>query len=49
MLHIGLFGHLSVTRCIGETEFEAIDIAGRPGSLLAYLALAMTWLTGATC
>ena len=40
MLHIGLFGHLSVTRSVGETGFETIDITGRPGSLLAYLALA---------
>ena len=40
MLHIGLFGHLSVTRRIGDADWEPIDIAGRPGSLLAYLALA---------
>lgn len=40
MLHISLFGHLSVARRTGEGAWEAIDIAGRPGGLLAYLALA---------
>jgi DNA-binding SARP family transcriptional activator len=40
VLHISLFGQLSVTRRVGESEWQPIEITGRPGSLLAYLALA---------
>lgn len=39
MLHLSLFGHLCVARLEGETRSQAVDISGRPGSLLAYLAL----------
>ena len=40
VIHISLFGQLSVTQRVGETEWQPIEITGRPGSLLAYLALA---------
>lgn len=40
MLHLNLFGHLSVAPCDGPSPAQAVDLPGRPGSLLAYLALA---------
>ena len=40
MLYLYLFGHLSVARCDGPQPWPAVDLEGRPGSLLAYLALA---------
>lgn len=40
MLYLCLFGHLSVANCDGPAPWPAVDLAGRPGSLLAYLALA---------
>lgn len=40
MLYLSLFGHLSVARCDGSARSPGVDIAGRPGCLLAYLALA---------
>lgn len=39
MLHLSLFGHLSVARYDVDGLSKAIDISGRPGSLFAYLAL----------
>ena len=40
MLYLYLFGHLSVANCDGPAPWPAVDLEGRPGSLLAYLALA---------
>jgi DNA-binding SARP family transcriptional activator len=40
MLYLSLFGHLSVAKCDGPAPWPAVDLSGRPGSLLAYLALA---------
>jgi DNA-binding SARP family transcriptional activator len=40
MLYLSLFGHLSVAKCDGPEPWPAVDLSGRPGSLLAYLALA---------
>jgi DNA-binding SARP family transcriptional activator len=40
VLHLSLFGHLSIARHDGDVRSRAVGIAGRPGSLLAYLALA---------
>lgn len=40
MLYLHLFGHLSVAKCDGPQPWPALDLEGRPGSLLAYLALA---------
>lgn len=40
MLYLSLFGHLSIANCDGPAPWPAVDLAGRPGSLLAYLALA---------
>jgi DNA-binding SARP family transcriptional activator len=40
MLYLCLFGHLSVANCDGPAPWPSIDLSGRPGSLLAYLALA---------
>lgn len=40
MLHLHLFGHLSLARAGGLGAAPAVELAGRPGSLLAFLALA---------
>ena len=40
MLYLYLFGHLSVASGDGATATAEVELAGRPGSLLAYLALA---------
>ncbi|MBN8498628.1 BTAD domain-containing putative transcriptional regulator [Accumulibacter sp.] len=40
MLYLNLFGRLSVARRDGANASHSVDLAGRPGSLLAYLALA---------
>ncbi len=40
MLYLSLFGHLSVAKCDGPAPWPAVDLTGRPGGLLAYLALA---------
>lgn len=40
MLYLSLFGHLSVSRHEGDAKSKSVDVSGRPGSLLAYLALA---------
>jgi DNA-binding SARP family transcriptional activator len=40
MLYLCLFGQLSVANCNGPAPWPAVDLSGRPGSLLAYLALA---------
>src|SRR6185436_8614965 len=40
VLYLYLFGHLSVARCDGPEPWPAVELAGRPGSLLAFLALA---------
>ncbi|NML44201.1 response regulator receiver protein [Ramlibacter sp. G-1-2-2] len=40
MLHLNLFGHLSVANCDGHLPGPSVEIPGRPGSLLAFLALA---------
>lgn len=39
MLYLSLFGHLSVARCDGDVRSRAVAFSGRPGGLLAYLAL----------
>ncbi|MDB5897382.1 MAG: response regulator receiver and protein, partial [Ramlibacter sp.] len=40
MLYLYLFGHLSVANCDGPEPWPAVELAGRPASLLAFLALA---------
>ena len=40
MLYLYLFGHLSVASGDGAAATAEVELAGRPGSLLAYLALA---------
>lgn len=40
MLYLYLFGHLSVANGEGAAATAEVELAGRPGSLLAYLALA---------
>jgi DNA-binding SARP family transcriptional activator len=40
MLHLKLFGRFSVNRCDCSMPSEAVVLSGRPGGLLAYLALA---------
>jgi DNA-binding SARP family transcriptional activator len=40
MLYLYLFGHLSVAKCDGPQPWPAVELSGRPGSLLAFLALA---------
>ena len=40
MLYLYLFGHLSVACGDGAVAGAAVELPGRPGSLLAYLALA---------
>lgn len=40
MLYLCLFGHLSVANCDGPQPWPAVELTGRPGSLLAFLALA---------
>jgi DNA-binding SARP family transcriptional activator len=40
MLYLYLFGHLSVASGEGAMATAEVELAGRPGSLLAYLALA---------
>ena len=40
MLYLYLFGHLSVACGDGSAAGAAVELPGRPGSLLAYLALA---------
>lgn len=40
MLHLQLFGHLSIVRFDGAAASAAVDLGGRPGGLLAFLALA---------
>jgi DNA-binding SARP family transcriptional activator len=40
MLYLYLFGHLSVANGDGAVATAEVELAGRPGSLLAYLALA---------
>jgi DNA-binding SARP family transcriptional activator len=40
MLYLCLFGHLSVANCDGPEPWPAVELAGRTGSLLAFLALA---------
>jgi len=39
-LHLQLFGHLSIVRFDGAAVSAAVDLGGRPGGLLAFLALA---------
>ena len=40
MLYLYLFGHLSVAGADGVLSSSAVELPGRPGSLLAFLALA---------
>jgi len=40
VLYLSLFGHLSLARCDGGARSQGVDVTGRPGCLLAYLALA---------
>jgi len=40
VLYLHLFGHLSIANCNGPAPWPAVELAGRPGSLLAFLALA---------
>jgi DNA-binding SARP family transcriptional activator len=40
MLYLCMFGHLSIANRDGPEPWPAVELAGRPGSLLAFLALA---------
>ena len=40
MLYLYLFGHLSLAGADGVCSSSAVELPGRPGSLLAFLALA---------
>ena len=40
MLRLTLFGNLSVVRRDSDAASEGVAMSGRPGGLLAYLALA---------
>lgn len=39
MLHLCLFGHMSLSKRIGSAPWQTVNLSGRTGGLLAYLAL----------